>query len=73
VLIEIYLSDLKKQREAKQLNDPISNSDSQVAVNLASRTYAIEINPGLLNQLSNALAGFVSDDHVILVTDNNVA
>lgn len=73
MLVEIYLSDLKKQREAKQLNDPISNSDSQVAVNLASRSYTIDIKPGLLNQLSNALAGFVSDDHVILVTDDNVA
>ncbi|MCP4097077.1 MAG: 3-dehydroquinate synthase [Planctomycetaceae bacterium] len=55
------------------MNDYISDADSQVTVNLASRSYSIEIKPGLLNQLSKALGSFVSNEHVILVTDSNVA
>lgn len=61
------------QREAKQLNDNFSDTEDQVAVNLASRSYAIEIKPGLMSRLAERLGRFVSDEHVILVTDNNVA
>ena len=55
------------------MKDNVSEPDNQVTVNLASRSYSIEIMPGLLSRLSGALEKFVSDEHVILVTDNNVA
>ncbi len=55
------------------MNDNFSDAEDQVAVNLASRSYAIEIKPGLLSRLSERLDRFVSDEHVILVTDDNVA
>ncbi len=55
------------------MKDNVSEPDNQVTVNLASRSYSIEIVPGLLSRLSGALEKFVADEHVILVTDNNVA
>ena len=64
---------LKKQHEAKQLKNNNSQTSNQVAVNLANRSYSIEIKPGLLSRLSESLEKFVSNEHVILVTDDNVA
>ncbi len=64
---------LKKRREAKQLKNNNSQTGNQVAVNLANRSYSIEIKPGLLSRLAESLEKFVSGEHVILVTDDNVA
>lgn len=55
------------------MNNFISGTNDRVTVNLASRSYSIDIKPDLLNHLSSALGGYVSDEHVIVITDSNVA
>jgi len=52
------------------LNQTPKNHD--VRVNLGQRSYAIRIEPGVLDELAKVVASVVSEKHVVVVTDSNV-
>ena len=51
----------------------INKTSNNVVVNLGSRSYAIEIQTGLLDALESAATGQLKGKHVVVVSDNHVA
>ena len=53
---------------------PTSNHDHQsVPVNLTANSYSISIGAGLQTQIAESLKPWIESEHVVLVTDENVA
>jgi 3-dehydroquinate synthase len=58
--------------EETPLTSPTNISAQRVLVDLATRSYAIEIEAGLQKKLASLLDRWIADEHVILVTDDVV-
>ena len=56
--------------QATKLNPTTKNHD--LRVDLGQRSYAIRIEPGVLDKLAKVAASVVSQKHVVVVTDSNV-
>jgi 3-dehydroquinate synthase len=55
------------------LTSPLNTSASKVLVNLAARSYSIDIAAGVQTQLATALDPWIKSEHVIVITDDVVA
>ena len=62
----------QQKTERTSLPRPSETTGSDVDVNLDARSYSIEIAPGNLEQLAILLQPFLQNEHVIVVTDDNV-
>jgi 3-dehydroquinate synthase len=54
------------------LTSPTNTSDQRVSVNLAARSYSIDIEAGLMKKIAATLEPWIKGEHVIVVTDDVV-